>query len=733
MPVPTPSDKNNSFSQQFQQLLGFFKNQDARDKVRDANLERLLKEMMVYFKLMEKSFNQNTLTSKIGRESNLNNDKGFLKLVELMTDVSDNTRNLIDKYTKGERLLASEKAEIAKFTDSMQDAMKQSNEQVGISLKELISNFKDMLLNDKLSQSFKVDILRTLKDYSDDDIAMTVELKKLIETTTKSNELTEENLLKISNELDKTMHTYDKDKSATFAPFNKLSNELKDANVSLDDIVTLLTNGQRSKDKTPVQGMGGGGGAGLPTWENMALTYANKAVNFIPNASTLAGRYMAIEASKSKNKYVKGVAPYIPTATNIAGDVLQTYLGYQLTKASVKGFKSLFGLGGKASTLTEGGEALTEGLSIGGKAGGLFGGEAIPIAGQLLALGLSIKDYVSGFKGKTLTEKETGGASKMIEGLTFGIVKQKSAEQFYKNAREERDKGFENLQKFIGDQNKKIFGNQLDLKGLFMQFPIFRWGINLGNEAGKNINNLKANQYTNAINAVKKGITGSSSVRLSELPQYITGGQVVGKLTSEQIKNAKTIYDTGKKMGMSDKDIKVGLATALQESTLHNLNHGDGDSVGLFQQRANWGKATGKNSRTDPAYASQMFFSALKQAKKKNSNLEDESLTNIAATIQRPDARYAGYYAKHEKQADMLLKAFQPSTGGKNLPNVEVQGKSPTVQKLPPVPSVVERKKENVSMQQVLPQPKTFQQDVAQRKLKSDSDLINITNYGVLF
>ncbi len=54
----------------------------------------------------------------------------------------------------------------------------------------------------------------------------------------------------------------------------------------------------------------------------------------------------------------------------------------------------------------------------------------------------------------------------------------------------------------------------------------------------------------------------------------------------------------------------VALATALQESTLRNLNHGDRDSLGLFQQRPSMGWGTPAQVR-DPAYAARKFFEGL--------------------------------------------------------------------------------------------------------------------------
>lgn len=63
---------------------------------------------------------------------------------------------------------------------------------------------------------------------------------------------------------------------------------------------------------------------------------------------------------------------------------------------------------------------------------------------------------------------------------------------------------------------------------------------------------------------------------------------------AEQIPNAKTIQATGVAMKVPARGQIVALATALQESGLRNLDYGDRDSLGLFQQRPSqgWGTAT---------------------------------------------------------------------------------------------------------------------------------------------
>lgn len=80
---------------------------------------------------------------------------------------------------------------------------------------------------------------------------------------------------------------------------------------------------------------------------------------------------------------------------------------------------------------------------------------------------------------------------------------------------------------------------------------------------------------------------------------------------AKQLKNAATIASVGRKMGMSKRDIQIGIMTAITESGLVNVNYGDRDSLGLFQQRPSMGWGTAAQV-TDPQYASHKFFSTLR-------------------------------------------------------------------------------------------------------------------------
>jgi hypothetical protein len=93
--------------------------------------------------------------------------------------------------------------------------------------------------------------------------------------------------------------------------------------------------------------------------------------------------------------------------------------------------------------------------------------------------------------------------------------------------------------------------------------------------------------------------------------------QVVGETTGtvyamkpDQLVNASIIADVAMRRGLPEQAVIVALATAQQESKLTNLDYGDADSVGLFQQRPSQGWGTPAQI-LDPVYSSGKFFDAL--------------------------------------------------------------------------------------------------------------------------
>ncbi|WP_328583430.1 hypothetical protein [Streptomyces sp. NBC_00370] len=151
------------------------------------------------------------------------------------------------------------------------------------------------------------------------------------------------------------------------------------------------------------------------------------------------------------------------------------------------------------------------------------------------------------------------------------------------------------------------------------------------------------------------------------ITQYVTGGphsqqcKVVAKnpgddkasyeLSPEQAANAATISAVGTTRGMPERAVTIALATSLQESALRNLDHGDRDSLGLFQQRPSkgWGTAA---QIVDPVYSSGQFYDHLA----KIPGYSRLPLTVAAQRVQRSGFPQA--YAKHEPDATLLAAAF---------------------------------------------------------------------------
>lgn len=106
-------------------------------------------------------------------------------------------------------------------------------------------------------------------------------------------------------------------------------------------------------------------------------------------------------------------------------------------------------------------------------------------------------------------------------------------------------------------------------------------------------------------------------------------------------------------MGASQRDIQIALMAAMQESNLRNLNYGDRDSIGLFQQRNAWAS---RADRLDPAKAARMFFKGGQRGQRgllSYNQRNQWSLTQAAQKVQV--SAYPNAYAKWEADALGLL------------------------------------------------------------------------------
>ncbi len=87
-------------------------------------------------------------------------------------------------------------------------------------------------------------------------------------------------------------------------------------------------------------------------------------------------------------------------------------------------------------------------------------------------------------------------------------------------------------------------------------------------------------------------------------------GRVTMPLDTEQAGIAATIAGVAHQRGLPPRAVTVAYAAALQESKMHNLDYGDRDSVGVFQQRPSegWGP---RRKLEDPVFATTRFFQVL--------------------------------------------------------------------------------------------------------------------------
>ena len=139
----------------------------------------------------------------------------------------------------------------------------------------------------------------------------------------------------------------------------------------------------------------------------------------------------------------------------------------------------------------------------------------------------------------------------------------------------------------------------------------------------------------------------------SSIGQPVTGS--VTPLNDERRTNAQIIVNVGREMGISDYGIVIALATAMQESSLRNINWGDRDSVGLYQQRPSSGWGTVEQIM-DPVYATRLFFGGPNNPNRgKTRGLLDiagwESMALTVAAQRVQISAYPDAYAKWEPSA----------------------------------------------------------------------------------
>ncbi|MDP2624507.1 MAG: peptidoglycan DD-metalloendopeptidase family protein [Actinomycetota bacterium] len=150
------------------------------------------------------------------------------------------------------------------------------------------------------------------------------------------------------------------------------------------------------------------------------------------------------------------------------------------------------------------------------------------------------------------------------------------------------------------------------------------------------------------------------------------GGEAAD-LTEEQAANASTIVSVATEVGAGEYGAIIAIATAWQESRLRNLDHGDRDSLGLFQQRPSqgWGTPT---QVTNPDLAARAFFGRAQHTN--NRGLLDVDgwrampVGQAAQAVQRSADPTGAWFGQHELLARQVVAGRQ--SAGESTTQVRV-------------------------------------------------------------
>ncbi|WP_127573533.1 hypothetical protein [Georgenia faecalis] len=120
---------------------------------------------------------------------------------------------------------------------------------------------------------------------------------------------------------------------------------------------------------------------------------------------------------------------------------------------------------------------------------------------------------------------------------------------------------------------------------------------------------------------------------------------------ADQADNAALITAVALRRELPARAASIAIATAVQESKLRNIDYGDRDSLGLFQQRPSQGWGTPEQVM-DPVYATNAFYDGLVAVQ----GYEALPITEAAQQVQR--SAYPDAYADHEPEGRAFASAL---------------------------------------------------------------------------
>ncbi len=124
---------------------------------------------------------------------------------------------------------------------------------------------------------------------------------------------------------------------------------------------------------------------------------------------------------------------------------------------------------------------------------------------------------------------------------------------------------------------------------------------------------------------------------------------MAGHMTEEHVENARAMVDAAKDRDLGEEAAAMAVATSIVETHLDNLDWGDRDSVGLFQQRDHYGS---QEDRLDPTWATNAFFDELERVYPEGS-WDDTPLGEVAQDVQR--SAYPDRYQHQVDDAEIIV------------------------------------------------------------------------------
>nr|WP_245823024.1 hypothetical protein [Brachybacterium avium] len=135
-----------------------------------------------------------------------------------------------------------------------------------------------------------------------------------------------------------------------------------------------------------------------------------------------------------------------------------------------------------------------------------------------------------------------------------------------------------------------------------------------------------------------------------------TGLGTSHRYSTDRVANAALITAIAVDRQLPPRAASIALATAYQESQLQNIDYGDRDSLGLFQQRPSQGWGTEEQIQ-DPVYSANAFYDELVRIP----GYTGADINDVAQQVQRSGHPEA--YRDHETEGRLYASALTGQSG----------------------------------------------------------------------